>query len=170
MREFLKGLELEKETIDTIMAEHGKLITSSKETISDLENKVKGYEAKIGELESKTGDSESIKNELETLKKTIEEENNKKQVEESERLLTENIRKTFGDKKFINEFTQTAIENSIKEALKKQENAGRSATEIFEELTKDKDGIFANPNQVIDIPGANGLDNDKNVKEIPTIW
>ena len=31
MREFLRGLELDEETIDTIMAEHGKIITKLKE-------------------------------------------------------------------------------------------------------------------------------------------
>ena len=53
MREFLKGLDLDKETIDTIMAEHGKLITEAKEKTQELENKVKEYESKIGELSSK---------------------------------------------------------------------------------------------------------------------
>lgn len=36
MREFLKGLDLDKETIDTIMAEHGKLLTSAKESVENL--------------------------------------------------------------------------------------------------------------------------------------
>ena len=44
MREFLKGLELDKETINTIMAEHGKLITESKEEITELKDNVKTYE------------------------------------------------------------------------------------------------------------------------------
>ena len=34
MREFLKGLDFDKETIDTIMAEHGKLLTSAKEDVT----------------------------------------------------------------------------------------------------------------------------------------
>lgn len=34
MREFLKGLELDDETVDTIMAEHGKLVTKDKEKIA----------------------------------------------------------------------------------------------------------------------------------------
>ena len=33
MREFLKGLELDSELIDTIMAEHGKLVTKDKEEL-----------------------------------------------------------------------------------------------------------------------------------------
>mgnify|MGYP006908844375 CR=1 FL=1 len=36
MREFLKGLELDEETIDTIMAEYGKNVTRYKEALDDL--------------------------------------------------------------------------------------------------------------------------------------
>ena len=60
MREFLKGLELDKETIDTIMAEHGKLITEAREQIMDLTDQVRNYETQLNES------SESLKN-LQTL-------------------------------------------------------------------------------------------------------
>lgn len=40
MREFLKGLELDKETIDTIMAEHGKIITADKEEVTKLKEDI----------------------------------------------------------------------------------------------------------------------------------
>ena len=58
MREFLKGLELDKETIDTIMAEHGKLITESKEETSKLEKEIKTYKAKIEDIEKAQPDVE----------------------------------------------------------------------------------------------------------------
>lgn len=41
MREFLKGLDLDKEMVDTIMAEHGKLITGSKEKADSLSDELK---------------------------------------------------------------------------------------------------------------------------------
>lgn len=41
MREFLKGLDLDSETIDTIMAEHGKLVTKDKEKIEELKKDLK---------------------------------------------------------------------------------------------------------------------------------
>ena len=44
MREFLKGLDLDKELIDTIMAEHGKEITGLKEIlIKQNNNPVNAY-------------------------------------------------------------------------------------------------------------------------------
>ena len=82
MREFLKGLELDKETIDTIMAEHGKRVTEDKELITQLESEVKSYKDKIVELEEVSKDSAKIQEELTTLKTQLEEETAKKEQEE----------------------------------------------------------------------------------------
>ena len=152
MREFLKGLDLDKETIDTIMAEHGKLITEAKEKTQDLENKVKEYETKIGELSSKAETNTKIQEELDNLKKSIAENEAKAKAKAEDEILTKNITSAFGDKKFVNEYTKNAIISDIKTALKDSNNAGKSAKDLFEELTKDKEGIFDNPNKGVSIP------------------
>lgn len=41
MREFLNALDLDSETVDTIMAEHGKLLTKDKEKIQKLQAELK---------------------------------------------------------------------------------------------------------------------------------
>lgn len=152
MREFLKGLELDKETIDTIMAEHGKLITEAKEKTQELENKVKDYESKIGELSSKAETNTKVQEELDNLKKSIAENEAKAKAKAEDEILTKNITSAFGDKKFVNDYTKNAIVNDIKSALKDSNNAGKSAKDLFEELTKDKEGIFDNPNKGVSIP------------------
>lgn len=152
MREFLKGLELDKETIDTIMAEHGKLITEAKEKTQDLENKVKDYESKIGELSSKAETNTKVQEELDNLKKSIAENEAKAKAKAEDEILTKNITSAFGDKKFVNDYTKNAIVNDIKTALKDSSNAGKSAKDLFEELTKDKEGIFSNPNPGVSTP------------------
>ena len=152
MREFLKGLDLDKETIDTIMAEHGKLITEAKEKTQELENKVKEYEAKIGELSSKAEDNTKVQEELDNLKKSIAENEAKAKAKAEDEILTKNITSVFGDKKFVNEYTKNAIISDIKTALKDSNNAGKSAKDLFEELTKDKEGIFSNPNPGVSTP------------------
>lgn len=152
MREFLKGLELDKETIDTIMAEHGKLITEAKEKTQDLENKVKDYETKIGELSSKAETNTKVQEELDNLKKSIAENEAKAKAKAEDEILTKNITSAFGDKKFVNDYTKNAIVNDIKTALKDSNNAGKSAKDLFEELTKDKEGIFSNPNPGVSTP------------------
>lgn len=152
MREFLKGLDLDKETIDTIMAEHGKLITEAKEKTQELENKVKEYETKIGELSSKAETNTKVQEELDNLKKSIAENEAKAKAKEEDEILTKNITSVFGDKKFVNEYTKNAIISDIKTALKDSNNAGKSAKDLFEELTKDKEGIFDNPNKGVSTP------------------
>lgn len=152
MREFLKGLELDKETIDTIMAEHGKLITEAKEKTQELENKVKDYESKIGELSSKAETNTKVQEELDNLKKSIAENEAKAKAKAEDDALIKNITSAFGDKKFVNEYTKNAIIGDIKTALKDSNNAGKSAKDLFEELTKDKEGIFDNPNKGVSTP------------------
>ena len=152
MREFLRGLELDKETIDTIMAEHGKLITEAKEKTQELENKVKDYESKIEELSSKAETNTKIQEELDTLKKQIAEEKKQKEQEDLEATLNKNVLEAIGDKEFVNERTKNAISNEVKTALQDKANVGKSAKDIFEAITKDSTDIFKNKNELSDMP------------------
>ena len=98
--------------------------------------------------------------------KRIEEEKAKKDDE----ILTNNIIEAFGDKKFINDYTKNAIINDIKAGLKDANNGGKSAKDLFEELTKDKSDIFANPNQVPDMAGMGDSEETTTKKDIPLMW
>lgn len=167
MREFLKGLELDKETINTIMAEHGKLITESKEEITELKDNVKTYEAKIKEIETATNNSDEFKKELEDLKKSIAEEKAQKEAEAKELELNTQIKEVFGDNKFVNDYTEKSLIAEIKSALKEDET--KNAKDIFEELTKDQEGLFVNPNKV-EIPATGDIDKKENKTDIPLIW
>ena len=53
MREFLKGLDLERELIDTIMAEHGKHLTGLKEQVESFKTEIDGYKTTINDLNGK---------------------------------------------------------------------------------------------------------------------
>ena len=152
MREFLRGLELDKETIDTIMAEHGKLITEAKEKTQELENKIKEYESKIDELSSKAETNTKIQEELDTLKKQIAEEKKQKEQEDLEATLNKNVLEAIGDAEFVNERTKNAIINEVKTALQDKANVDKSAKDIFETITKDSTDIFKNKNELKDMP------------------
>ena len=166
MREFLKSLDLDKETIETIMAEHGKLITEAKEKAKDLEDKIQTYEAKIGELNDKAKDSEEIQKELDTLKSKIAEEEKQKEQEDLDNKLNANILEAIKDKDFVNERTKNSIINEIKTALQDKANVGKSAKEIFDSLTKDSTDIFKNENVIKDMPEIKDeLDEIKNQKK-----
>ena len=67
MRDFLKGLDLDKETIDSIMAEYGKNLQGLKETNEDLTKKVNTYETEIKTLKENSQDDENWKEKFEAL-------------------------------------------------------------------------------------------------------
>ena len=67
MREFLKGLELEKETIDVIMKEHGKILTEKKSELQTLQDKIKEHEETITKLNSTIEDNNKSLESLQTL-------------------------------------------------------------------------------------------------------
>ena len=60
--------------------------------------------------------------------------------------MTDAIIATFGDKKFTSDYVRNGIIADMKTEIAKPENKGKGYNEIFETLTKDKEGIFANPN------------------------
>ena len=66
MREFLKGLELDDQTVDTIMAEYGKNVTKYREAIDNYKSQLTTYEDTINDLNSKvetsTKDLENLQN------------------------------------------------------------------------------------------------------------
>lgn len=158
-REFLKGLGLEDETINKIMAEHGKDIESYKTRLADTEQKLTGsqgqiaqYETKIAELEKLTAGNAELKRQLDTLNAQIAADREAAQKAQADKELTDKVIAAFGDRKFVNAYTRDAMVAEVKAEMGKAENTGKGIREIFEGLTKDKDGIFANPNPA-DMPG-----------------
>lgn len=173
MKGFLEELEigegkvkLSKEEIKSIIAKHGEYIKTETEKVE------KQYRDEINEYKSTIDDlKEQIKNapksdELESLKGKIADYEQKEadrvakqKAKEEDDILTKNIVEVIGDKKFVNDYTKNSIINEVKTALKDNANLGKSAKDLFEQITNGKDGIFANPNQVIDMPSV-----DENVE------
>ena len=163
MREFLKGLDLDGELIDTIMAEHGKLVTKDKEELQTLKSQMK-------ELKENSKNAEELQSKYDELVKANEEREAKAKAEEEDKILTNNINEVFGDKQFTSEYARVGLTNDIKNELNKPENKGRSIKEIFDTLTKDKTDIFANPNQLKDMAGMGDSEDKPETKEIPVLW
>ena len=163
MREFLKGLDLDGELIDTIMAEHGKLVTKDKEELQTLKSQMK-------ELKENSKNAEELQSKYDELVKANEEREAKAKAEEEDKILTNNINEVFGDKQFTSEYARVGLTNDIKNELNKPENKGRSIKEIFDTLTKDKTDIFANPNQLKDMAGMGDSEDNPETKEIPVLW
>lgn len=89
MREFLKGLELDQETIDTIMAEYGKNVTTFKEKLDEYKEQVSNYENQVKELNSQIEDNSKSLENLQSL--TNENKDLKTQLQMSD----SNVKKEF---------------------------------------------------------------------------
>lgn len=140
MREFLKGLELQEDMIDTIMAEYGKNVTRDKEEITSLKGQIISLKQTAGE---------DWKSKYETLNNQYQKQN--------EDMLNENINKVIDSKTFINDYTKESIVNELKNAYQDEANAGKSIQEIFNNITNGKQNIFANSNQFTDMTPPNDI-------------
>lgn len=97
MREFLKGLELDQEKIDSIMAEYGKNVSRYTEEIDKFKESEKTYKTQITELNAKIDESnkslenlQNVTNENKELKTQIQMSNSKVK-KEFEKFVTSEI-------------------------------------------------------------------------------
>lgn len=105
MREFLRGLELDEETIDSIMAEHGKHLTKLKEENEELKDTNAYFSKTIDDLSSQVeSDNEKLKN-YETL--TSENKNLKAELQMS----GSNVKKEFS--KFVTSEVQSMVNDDV---------------------------------------------------------
>lgn len=168
---------LETEQVDKVMALYGKAITKKDKEIEtlktnkeELENKVNTYETKINEFNESAKDNADWKTKYEELQTSIKEQEAKQKAEEEEKVLNDNINALFEGKTFTSEYARTGLLNDIKNGLNNPENKGKGIQDLFNELTKDKTDIFANPNQIKDMEGMGDSEQDNNAKEMPILW
>lgn len=173
MKDFLETLEigenkvkLSSEDIKNILKKHGEYIKIETDKVDiKYKDQLEDNKTTINELKTqiekapKTDEMESLKSKIAEYEQNEADRTAKQKAKEEDDILTNNINQVFGDKKFVNDFTKNAIMNEIKIALKDNANLGKSAKDLFEEITNGKDGIFANPNKVVDMPSI-----DENVE------
>lgn len=167
MKDFLESLEigegkikLSKEEIKSILTEHGKVITNETEkTKTELNKEIDTYKKTISNLESQlenvpdSKELEGLKKEIADMKTAEAQRIADEKAKKEDEILTNNIISVFGDKKFTSDYVKNGLIADIKSELNKTENKGKGISEIFTSLTKDKDGLFVNPNQPANMPG-----------------
>lgn len=131
----------------------------TKKVENDYKSQIDNYKSTIDDLNNQLKDAPNSK-ELESLKTKLADFENKEakrlaeeKARQEDEVLTTNILSSFGDKKFASEYAKNGLIADIKSELSKPENKGKGITDIVEYLTKDKDGIFENPNKPADMPG-----------------
>lgn len=118
----------------TELGEKAKEFEGTDKTIEDLKNEISQYKEK------------------EVARETAE----RKKVEEA--TLYANFNEATKDKNFINEYTKKAIFEQVKGELSKTENQGKGISEIFAELTKDQEGIFASTKPSVNLGTTQPVD------------
>lgn len=162
-REFLKNAGVPEDQIDKIMAEYGKDIQAEKDKaakaaadLAEANKTIETYKSQVTELEKKAGDNADVKKQLKELQDKIAEDKRLADEKAADEQLTAVIKEAFPkDRKFVNEYTEQAMIREIKAELGKPENKGKGVSEIFAALTKDKTGVFENPNKPGDMSGFN---------------
>lgn len=142
----------EVKTFDEILKEENYQAEFDRRVQKAIATAKSKWEPKTIEKQDSKDDTD-LKKELDALKQQIADKEKKEQEIAKDNALTNDIIKVFGDKEFINDYTKNAIMNEIKSIYNSEDNI-KGLNEIFTDITKDKDDIFTNPNQVKDIPGV----------------
>ena len=173
MKEFLESLEigegkvkLSATEVKSILTEYGKTVNKETEKVkNDLTNEINTYKNTITNLENQIKDMPSsddvtkLRNEINDMKQKESQRIADEKAKQEDEILTNNIITAFGDKKFTSDYVKNGLISDIKTELSKAENKGKGIKEIFDSLTKDKTGLFENPNQPVDMPGMGEGDN-----------
>lgn len=161
-KEELLEIGLTEEQAAKVFAMNGKDVENAKSKLPDQKAEIERLkadladrDATIGNLEKASGDAEATRKELERYK---QEEADRKKAEkeaETDRILTEAAEQALDGKEFVNEFTRNHFVAELKKAIADPANKGKRAVKLFEEMTKDLDGIFRNPQQEpLKLPGV----------------
>lgn len=132
----------------------GKLIDAMGKN-KTLTDDIKKLNDDIAALKDENSDVEDYKKKFNDLLQKIEDDQKAEKARQEDVELTNAITEVFGDKKFTSDYVKNGIIADMKAEIAKPENKGKSYAELFESLTKDKDGIFANPNPPVNIAGIN---------------
>lgn len=150
MRDFLKGLELDEETINSIMAEHGKLVTKDKEEITALTKQVEDANKEINSY--KEMDIDSIKQSASEWETKYNELVENQKAEKEKSIREERTSAFFNDIKFSSEMAKAGVMTKFNEKDFKYDEESESfqgAKEWLEELKKSDSNSFlsdvANP-------------------------
>ena len=184
MKDFLEQLEigeekvkLSKEDIKSVLAKHGEYIKIETEKIDNkYKSQLDDNKTTIAELKEqienapKSDDMENLKSKIAEYEQKEADRIAKQKAEEEDKILTDNINALFEGKTFTSDYARSGLLRDIKEGLNKPENKSKGIQDLFNELTKDKEGIFVNENQQKDMTGMGDSEQDNNTKEIPTLW
>lgn len=129
--------------------------SDQEKVIKDLRAQLAEKDKTISGLEKANGDAETIRKELEGYRQAEADRKKAEKEAETDRILTAAAEQALEGKAFVNDYTRAHFLEELKKAIADPANKGRSAAGLFEDITKDADGIFRNPQQEpLKLPGV----------------
>ena len=123
----------------------------------ELTEQLSTMSGEMQELKDKGATAEDYKSKFEQLKADIERKEEDPKTAAADKELTEKILEVFPkDKDFTSEYVKNGLISDIKARHAEDNTKGLQA--IFDELTKDKDGIFMNQNPAGQMSGMGEVD------------
>lgn len=156
-REDLKRIvpEITDEQIDAVLNLRSAEIEKINKDMEDLKAQIEAKEAEITdykgtifELEKASGDAEELNKKIQELQAAIADREEADKQAATEKALGDRFSSVAGECKFVNDFTKNGIYAEFKAALDADENKGKSDADIYAAITKDRSGIFENPNPI----------------------
>lgn len=122
----------------------------------ELTEQLSTMSGEMQELKDKGATAEDYKSKFEQLKADIERKEEEAKTAAADKELTEKILEVFPkDKDFTSEYVKNGLISDIKARHAEDNTKGLQA--IFDELTKDKDGIFMNQNPAGQMTGMGDI-------------
>lgn len=118
-----------------------------KAELERLKGELADRDKTIGNLEAAGGDTEAMRKELEGYREAEKARKKAEKEAETDRILTEAAEQALDGKEFVNDYTRAHFVAELKKAIADPANKGKRAVKLFEDMTKDLDGIFKNPQQ-----------------------
>lgn len=138
------------------------LISQLQEDNNNLRTDLANFKNKVEDLEKNKGNAKELQNKISNLENELKTKEEIYTKEKEDRQINEVISSVFADKKFINDITKQGYFEKLKTAILDESNKGKSAKELFENMTKDVDNIFVNEQQEkIEIPPIGNVGSDK---------
>lgn len=137
----LEHLNLSEEQLKAI----SEIMKSTEEKYNKMIEENNSLKSQIAERDTLIGEFEKNKTNVEELTKQIEafkqmEEKYKAEIEDNK--LNDLVRGVIDKHSYVNDITKNGLFNNLKDAVKNSENLGKSAEELFTDITKDMEGIF----------------------------
>ena len=141
------------EQLQAVMDIYGADVEKSKGKVTALETEIKEKQKSLDDLNTaledlkgKSASADDYKKQLEDLQKKVKEDNDKREAdrlakEEADRM-EQRFNSVVGDKKFNHEAIRADYLKKFSEAVKSNDNVGKSDVDIFTALTKDDATAF----------------------------